>query len=161
MPRAGNAVWVLGLSVSHNGSACLMRDGEVIVAIQEERLTRRKRSRIDLDQPSLAVAYCLDTAGIGPSDLDAVVVCSQSELPDNCSPLLEDQLHVFANGTRVSRLGHHAGHMYSAIALSGFRSCAGLVVDALGSPARDLPENEKAACGADAASGSESISLYM
>ena len=66
--------WILGISASHNGSACLLRGDEIVVAIQEERLSRFKRHRINGAGPSLAISYCLNYAGIAPSDLSLVVL---------------------------------------------------------------------------------------
>ncbi len=62
---------VLGLSAYyHDSAACLVRDGEVIAAAQEERFTRIKH---DAAFPSNAIAYCLAQAGIGPAQVDHVV----------------------------------------------------------------------------------------
>ena len=52
-------------------SAALVEDGEVVSAIAEERLDRRKQSR---QFPSLAIQYCLDEAGIGLEDVDEIAV---------------------------------------------------------------------------------------
>jgi len=61
---------VLGLSCFyHDSAAALLRDGEVVAACQEERLSRKKH---DSGFPSRAVKYVLTEAGIGPADLDAV-----------------------------------------------------------------------------------------
>jgi len=61
---------VLGLSCFyHDSAAAILRDGEVVAACQEERLSRKKH---DSDFPSRAVRYVLKEAGIGPEDLDAV-----------------------------------------------------------------------------------------
>jgi len=61
---------VLGLSCYyHDSAAALLRDGEIVAACQEERLSRKKH---DSDFPSRAVKYVLREAGIGPGDLDAV-----------------------------------------------------------------------------------------
>jgi len=68
--------WILGISASHNGSACLLRGDEIVVAIQEERLSRFKRHRILGAGPSHAVPYCLNYAGIEPRDLSLVVLCT-------------------------------------------------------------------------------------
>ncbi|MSO92254.1 MAG: hypothetical protein EXQ86_02495 [Rhodospirillales bacterium] len=58
---------VLGISAFyHDSAAALVRDGEVIAAVQEERFSREKN---DARFPASAAAYCLDAAGIG---LDAV-----------------------------------------------------------------------------------------
>jgi carbamoyltransferase len=61
---------ILGLSAFyHDSGACLVRDGEIIAAAQEERFTRKKH---DADFPKEAVAYCLREGGIKVSELDSV-----------------------------------------------------------------------------------------
>ena len=61
---------ILGLSAYyHDSAACLVEDGRIVVAAQEERFTRKKH---DPDFPSNAVAYCLREAGITAKDLDLV-----------------------------------------------------------------------------------------
>ena len=61
---------VLGISCFyHDSAAALLRDGEVVAACQEERLSRKKH---DSGFPSRAVRYVLREAGIAPSELDAV-----------------------------------------------------------------------------------------
>jgi carbamoyltransferase len=61
---------VLGISCYyHDSAAALLRDGVVVAACQEERLSRKKH---DSDFPARAVKYVLREAGIGPGDLDAV-----------------------------------------------------------------------------------------
>jgi carbamoyltransferase len=62
--------YVLGLSCFyHDSAAALLRDGEVVAACQEERLSRKKH---DSGFPSRAVKYVLKEAGISPEQLDAV-----------------------------------------------------------------------------------------
>ena len=34
--------WIAGISRGHNASVCLLKDGEIVLAIEEERLSRRK-----------------------------------------------------------------------------------------------------------------------
>jgi carbamoyltransferase len=61
---------VLGISCYyHDSAAALLRDGVIVAACQEERLSRKKH---DSDFPSRAVKYVLREAGIGPEQLDAV-----------------------------------------------------------------------------------------
>jgi len=61
---------VLGISAFyHDSAACLVRDGEIIAAAQEERFTRRKH---DHRFPRNAAAYCLKEAGLEISELDYV-----------------------------------------------------------------------------------------
>jgi carbamoyltransferase len=61
---------ILGISAFyHDSAACLLRDGIVIAAAQEERFSRKKH---DHDFPQRAVQYCLREGGISPENLDAV-----------------------------------------------------------------------------------------
>jgi carbamoyltransferase len=61
---------VLGISCYyHDAAAALLRDGEIVAACQEERLSRKKH---DSGFPARAVKYVLREAGIGPEQLDAV-----------------------------------------------------------------------------------------
>jgi carbamoyltransferase len=64
-------VSILGISAFyHDSAACLVRDGEIVAAAQEERFTRLKH---DSSFPVYSVAYCLDEGGIDPASLDLVV----------------------------------------------------------------------------------------
>jgi carbamoyltransferase len=66
-----NRTAILGISAFyHDAAACLVVDGEIVAAAQEERFTRKKH---DPDFPALAVQYCLEEAGLGVSDIDYVV----------------------------------------------------------------------------------------
>ena len=61
---------ILGLSAYyHDSAACLVEDGEIVAAAQEERFTRKKH---DAGFPAQAVAYCLREAGISGRELDLV-----------------------------------------------------------------------------------------
>jgi carbamoyltransferase len=61
---------ILGLSAYyHDSAACLVRDGEVVAAAQEERFTRKKH---DAGFPTHAVAYCLAEGGLAAGDVDYV-----------------------------------------------------------------------------------------
>ena len=62
--------WILGISAYyHDSAACLLRNGEIVAAAQEERFTRRKG---DASFPAHAVEYCLRAGGITVSDLTCV-----------------------------------------------------------------------------------------
>ena len=61
---------ILGISAFyHDSAACLVRDGEIIAAAQEERFTRIKH---DHNFPVHAARYCLKEAGITAEQLDYV-----------------------------------------------------------------------------------------
>ena len=64
--------WILGYSASHNGAVCLLRGSRIVVAVQEERLTRQKRALLSSLDESCALRYCLDYAGITLSDVTAI-----------------------------------------------------------------------------------------
>ncbi len=62
---------VLGVSAFfHDAAACLVRDGEIVAAAQEERFTRKKH---DDRLPISAMRYCLDAGQVGPGGLDLLV----------------------------------------------------------------------------------------
>ncbi len=61
---------ILGISAYyHDSAAALLCDGEIVAAAQEERFTRKKH---DPGFPAEAVKFCLDAAGCGVGDLDAI-----------------------------------------------------------------------------------------
>ncbi len=61
---------ILGLSAFyHDSAACLVCDGDIVAAAQEERFTRKKH---DHRFPQNAINFCLDQGGIESSDLDYV-----------------------------------------------------------------------------------------
>ena len=62
---------ILGISAYyHDAAACLVIDGKIIAAVQEERFTRIKH---DSSFPNHAISYCLKEAGISAKDLDHIV----------------------------------------------------------------------------------------
>jgi carbamoyltransferase len=62
--------FILGISAFyHDSAACLLRDGEIVAAAQEERFTRRKG---DAAFPERAIAYCLQAGGVNVDALAAV-----------------------------------------------------------------------------------------
>ncbi len=62
---------ILGISAFyHDSAACLVRDGDIVAAAQEERFTRKKH---DPGFPHRAAQYCLAEAGIGIQDLKYIV----------------------------------------------------------------------------------------
>ena len=61
---------ILGISAFyHDSAACLVRDGEVVAAVSEDRFTRKKG---DASFPVNAVAFCLEQAGLTMDGLDHV-----------------------------------------------------------------------------------------
>ena len=87
---------VLGISAFyHDSSAALVVDGELVVAIQEERLTRIKQ---DSSFPLGAIRKIFDIAGIGPLDVDFVAFYEKPLL--KFDRILETYLAVAPRGFR-------------------------------------------------------------
>jgi carbamoyltransferase len=64
-------MYILGISAFyHDSAACLIKNGEIIAAAQEERFTRKKH---DAGFPYHAIHYCLKEASISASQIDNVV----------------------------------------------------------------------------------------
>ncbi len=62
---------ILGISaLYHDSAACLVRDGEILAAAQEERFSRKKG---DARLPKHSIRYCLAEGRLGPNDIDLVV----------------------------------------------------------------------------------------
>ena len=63
-------MYILGISAFyHDSAACLVKDGEILSAAQEERFTRKKH---DHNFPQKAIEFCLKDAGIKAEQLDLV-----------------------------------------------------------------------------------------
>ena len=64
-------MFILGISAFyHDSAACLVRDGDIVAAAQEERFSRKKH---DPNFPKLAIDYCLSEAKVGLDEIDYVV----------------------------------------------------------------------------------------
>ncbi len=63
--------YILGISCFyHDSAATLIRDGEILIAVQEERFTRKKH---DSRFPENAIKFCLNREGIDVGDLDSII----------------------------------------------------------------------------------------
>ena len=72
------ATYILGISCFfHDSAACLIKDGEIVAAAQEERFTRIKH---DARFPKLAINACLEQEGIDESDLACVAFYENNDL---------------------------------------------------------------------------------
>lgn len=148
---------ILGISCFyHDSAACIVCDGRIAAAVQEERFTRRKH---DPGFPVNAVNYCLEQAGISGKDLDFIAFydkpfikfermleTSLSYVPRGISQFMEaipvwikQKLWVTEiirqqlgfNG-KVLFTEHHEAHAASAFYPSPFNEAAFLTVDGVG-----------------------------
>ena len=79
---------VLGINDGHNAAACLYEDGQIIAAVQEERLRRVKNWS---GMPTQAIDFVLKTAGISPGRVDwAAINGYHAAFPMTREQLLEE-----------------------------------------------------------------------
>lgn len=138
---------VMGISISHDPSACIISEKGIRVAIAEERLNRQKKSCLFLAHgngsiitkfmiPFQAITYCLDALRLGIDDLDLLVL--GSVFAPTGTRTRDVFLHYVPvrDHRKVIALphpSHHLSHAYSAFAPSGFDEASVLVVDCFGS----------------------------
>jgi carbamoyltransferase len=149
---------ILGISAYyHDSAACLVVDGELTAAAQEERFTRKKH---DFNFPSHAVQYCLEEAGLGSAaELDYVVFYDKPLV--KFERLLETYLAYVPHGVpsflkamplwlkqklwmrehlrdelefegKILFTEHHESHAASAFFPSPFEQAAILTIDGVG-----------------------------
>ncbi len=150
---------ILGISAYyHDSAACLVRDGEIVAAAQEERFTRRKH---DHEFPAKAVDFCLDYGGLDPGNLDLVAFYDKPLL--KFDRLLETWISFAPRGFKLFLMGmplwlrqklhtpreldrglrggyggrylfpsHHESHAASAFYPSPFQEAAIVTLDGVG-----------------------------
>ena len=141
MRTSGRPSYVLGTGLSHDGSACLLKDGAIAVAIEKERLTRRKHDGGNDDD---AIRYCLDAEGITLDDVELVVQNANFSMFERGNGWFRGPRQV-ARHPRIVTISHHLAHAYSAIGTAPFDEAAVLVVDGCGN-AYDEALDRTAAC---------------
>jgi carbamoyltransferase len=142
---------IIGISAYfHDSACCLLRDGVLVAAAQEERFSRRKH---DSSLPKQAFRYCLQAGGITTRDVHCVAYYEDPRLK------LERQLWMFlpqipkwqvrqlwwkarqpereirealGYDGEIAVFTHHEAHAASAFFYSGFDESAILTVDGAG-----------------------------
>ncbi len=148
---------VLGIGgYSHDSAAALVCDGRLVAGVAEERLTRVKHQG---GPPRLAVAYCLEAAGLTRGDIDHVgcymrpgyrmarrMAYRLTQVPR--SPIysaayagyeilhnaqyIRDMRGLCGPNARLHYLNHHPAHAASAFLVSPFDDAALLTIDYIG-----------------------------
>src|SRR6202011_328437 len=145
----------------HDSSACIVRDGELLFAVAEERISRLKH---DSRFPHLAIQACLEFAGVRAEQLDEVCFGWQTAGPVylhdlklyalgkwpitylnvlNSTRHFASMWHQESGGERFAQrfgetkarmrfVDHHLAHAISAYAYSGFEDAAVVVMDGRG-----------------------------
>ncbi len=153
----------LGINYSqmHDSSACIVRDGELLFAVAEERISRTKH---DASFPKLAIQACLDFARVSASQIDEVCFGWQTagsvfrhdlklygtgNWPISYLNVLNSSRYFLsmwhqesgaapfrrmfgAGKARFRYVDHHLAHAISAYAYSGFDDAAVVVMDGRG-----------------------------
>jgi carbamoyltransferase len=153
-------MYVLGINAYHAGaSACLLRDGQLVAAAEEERF---RRIKYWAGFPAEAIRYCLAEAGITAYDLDHVGIsrnpsanlhkkvlfalarrpsfslirdrlANAAKVRDPKKALVEAlQLDAAALKAEFHHVEHHLAHMASAFFVSPFEEAAILSLDGMG-----------------------------
>jgi len=140
---------VVGISaLYHDSGCCILQDGVLKAAAEEERFTRKK---FDFNMPVNAFMYCLEEAGISIKDVDCVAYYENPEKKlarqlwsgyRRESVELEYKMDVNRPENEIRELlgydgpikflEHHLSHAASAYYFSGFDDSAILTVDGVG-----------------------------
>jgi len=139
MDNVRKAIYVLGTGLSHDGSACLLKDGRICVAIEKERLTRRKH---DGGNDRDAIKYCLAAEGIRFDDLSLIVQNANFGMFERGNGWFEGPRFINRN-VPVATISHHLAHAYSAIGTSPFDESAIMIIDGCGSGLDECTDVEK------------------
>lgn len=140
MTTKSKHIYVLGTGLSHDGSACLLKDGRICVAIEKERVTRRKH---DGGNDADAILYCLDAEGIGLDDLTLVVQNANFGLLKQGNDWWRGR-RLFHDRVPMVSISHHLAHAYSAVGTAPFDEAAVLIIDGCGSGMDDCLDLEGA-----------------
>lgn len=157
--RSGSRpVKILGInSVYHESAAALLVDGELVVAVEEERFNRIKHGKlVNFDNPhqfpERAIRFCMKHAGLTAGDIDHVAYSFDPKLRrtqyraewwdqrlEETFRLRVGQVHAVAEellGRPLQRrfhfVPHHLAHAASAYFPSGFDCAAILTIDGIG-----------------------------
>jgi carbamoyltransferase len=152
---------ILGINAFHgDASAALVKDGQLVAAIEEERLNRRKHCA---GFPGLAIRAVLEMGGVKPDEIDHVAISRDPKANLHKKILftlqkrpsftklvknrlanvakvrgIEDSLAAALNAQRgdirakIHNVEHHKSHLSSAFFVSGFDEAACLSIDGFG-----------------------------
>ncbi len=127
---------VLGISASHNASACIIRDGKLERAVELERLSRIKRDGVGFLRSREAIDYCLDSLEISEKNVDVFAFNSQPLIPEYfglSQPTHDESFQLFEPYSKRSLfVSHHLAHAFSAFFGSPFKKATVIVADGSG-----------------------------
>ena len=114
---------IIGIGGSnHDYSCCLLKNGRIICAIEEERVSREKHAIGMKSQLLTGVDYCLDMCGLTEDDIDIVA----------SNTLLNNSYISKKFKGQIVKISHHMAHASSSYYNSGMLNSVVLVVDGCG-----------------------------
>ena len=130
---------ILGVNPGHNGSVCLLVDGEVVYYIEEERLSRQKHD----GNPFKGILDILSKWHV-----DEIVIGGTADpvkLPWTGEDPYTALVRKFNKDVKTTDLSseHHIGHATAAFYNSGFDKAIAVIVDGAGSYKREYIDEEK------------------
>lgn len=135
---------IVGISASHDASACLMLNGKIIYAIQQERLTRCKHDGLSSLNSDEAINYCLAAAGFKKEDVDLFAFNVQAATPEYVGLSQPINTNNFCSfdpySDRALFVSHHLCHAFAAYSGSRFNSAQVIVADGSGGTTVGKPD---------------------
>jgi len=134
------------LCYSHDASVCLLQDGIPRVAIQKERLSRKKHdgniTNINLDE---CIQYCLDEAGIVLEDISLFIENSPTLLyckeKDTILWYSVPRLLDWVDQKKIIQISHHLAHAYAVFWASPFTKSSVMIIDGQWNYREDITED--------------------
>lgn len=127
---------IVGISASHDASACVMVDGQLKSAVQLERISRVKHDGVGYLADMEAASYCLDSAGLRPDEVDLFAFNCQPLLPGRVGlsePCPDESFTLFDPfGPKAVFVSHHLSHAFSAYYGAGVPEATVVVADGSG-----------------------------
>lgn len=133
---------IIGITRSHNGAVSILRNGQVQVGIQAERLTRQKRQFLTLENDaeniSRTVRYCLEACGLDYADIDAIATSTPWEHIDVDAAKFETLIGgSLRPNTPIVTVPHHLTHAEYALHYSDLEPGLVAIVDGSGTYEKD------------------------
>jgi carbamoyltransferase len=153
-------MYILGITAYHGDcSACLIKDGRIVAAVEEERFKRIKHWA---GFPELSIQYCLEEAGVGLNDINYIAVARdpKANLKHKLQYVLKNRqglrklkdrfknlrsvrgvAGVLSDGFKVNpeevkrkvvNVEHHVAHMASSFLVSPYEDAAVMTIDGFG-----------------------------
>ena len=127
---------IIGVSASHDASACLMIDGVTKYAVQLERLTRKKHDGVPYLHASDAINYCLNAGRLSRKDIRAFAFNIQALIPEYIGlsqPIADKGFKSFDPfDERAVFVSHHLAHAFAAFLSSPFEQATVFIADGSG-----------------------------